>query len=170
MKKLAIMLLALCMMGTASNYTHAQTKIGHLDSAELLQSLPEWQTAQKEVQTFMEMKKKDLEAKQQSLVEDYNKLVEQDNKGLLTPMDKQKKGEELQKRQEALQQDQAKAEDEVANKQMQLTDPLRKKVTDAIAAVAKEKGYNYVIDNSAGVLLYDSPTDDIAAFVKDKLR
>ena len=76
----------------------------------------------------------------------------------------------MQKRQDALQQEQAKAEEELDAKQTTLTDPIRKKVKDAIAAVAKEKGYNYIIDNSAGVLLYDSPTDDISAFVKDKLR
>lgn len=169
MKNLVLTLLFACFMLVANN-SLAQTKIGHLDSAELLQGLPEWQTAQKEVQTFMEMKKKDLAAKNQVLVDDYNKLVEQDNKGLLTPLDKQKKGDEMQKRQDALQQEQAKAEEELDAKQTTLTDPIRKKVKDAIAAVAKEKGYNYIIDNSAGVLLYDSPTDDISAFVKDKLR
>lgn len=169
MKNVALTLLFACFMLTANN-SSAQTKIGHLDSAELLQALPEWQSAQKEVQTFMEMKQKDLETKKQSLIDDYNKLVEQDNKGLLTPLDKQKKGEEIQKRQDALQQEQAKAEDELTVKQNALTDPIRKKVKDAIAAVAKEKGYNYVIDNSAGVLLYDSPSDDLSAFVKDKMR
>lgn len=169
MKNLVLTLLFACFMLVANN-SMAQTKVGHLDFAELLQGLPEWQTAQKEIQTFLEMKKKDLAAKEQSLIDDYNKLLEQDNKGLLTPLDKQKKGEEIQKRQDALQQEQAKAEEELVAKQTTLTTPIRKKASDAIAAVAKEKGYNYIIDNSAGVLLYDSPTDDISAFVKDKLR
>lgn len=169
MKNLVLTLLFACFMLVANNGM-AQTKIGHLDFAELLQGLPEWQTAQKEIQTFLEMKKKDLAAKEQALIDDYNKLLEQDNKGLLTPLDKQKKGDEIQKRQESLQQEGSKAEEELDAKRTTLTDPIRKKANDAIAAVAKEKGYNYIIDNSAGVLLYDSPTDDISAFVKDKLR
>lgn len=46
MKNLVLTLLFACFMLVANN-SMAQTKIGHLDSSELLQGLPEWQTAKR---------------------------------------------------------------------------------------------------------------------------
>ena len=124
--KLSIAMLVLS-AGIVSN-VYAQTKIGHLNSTELLSGLIDWQNAQKELETF------------------------------------------ATKKREALEQQQQLAQQEVLKKEQDLTDPIRKKVTDAIAAVAKEKGYNYVIDTSLGVTLFENPNDDITPFVKDKLR
>lgn len=50
-----------------------------------------------------------------------------------------------------------------------LYEPIIKKAQKAIAEVAIEKGYTYVLDASIGVILYFSPTDNILADVKKKL-
>ena len=47
--------------------------------------------------------------------------------------------------------------------------PVRTKALDAIKAVAKEKGYTYVIDDASNVLLVMPPADDLLPFVKTKL-
>ena len=47
--------------------------------------------------------------------------------------------------------------------------PIREKAMDAIKAVAKEKGYGYVIDNSSNLLLVMPPGDDLLPLVKTKL-
>ena len=166
--KLSIAMLVLS-AGIVSN-VYAQTKIGHLNSTELLSGLIDWQNAQKELETFATKKREALEQQSKVLVDDYNKLVEQDSKGLLPPAEKQRKADDFQKHQTDLEQQQQLAQQEVLKKEQDLTDPIRKKVTDAIAAVAKEKGYNYVIDTSLGVTLFENPNDDITPFVKDKLR
>ena len=47
--------------------------------------------------------------------------------------------------------------------------PIRQKAMDAIKAVAKEKGYTYVLDESQGHILVSPPGDDLLAAVKTKL-
>jgi outer membrane protein len=53
------------------------------------------------------------------------------------------------------------------NKQAQLYQPIYKKVSDAINAVAKEKGYAYVFTSDA--LIVAPPSDDILPLVAAKL-
>jgi outer membrane protein len=53
------------------------------------------------------------------------------------------------------------------NKQQQLFQPLYKKISDAINAVAKEKGYGYVFTSDA--LIVAPPADDILPLVATKL-
>ena len=47
--------------------------------------------------------------------------------------------------------------------------PVRAKALDAIKAVAKEKGYTYVIDEASSSLLVMPPGDDLLPAVKTKL-
>ena len=46
---------------------------------------------------------------------------------------------------------------------------MQAKALDAIKAVAKEKGYGYVIDDTNKALLVAPPGDDLLPFVKTKL-
>jgi len=47
--------------------------------------------------------------------------------------------------------------------------PIIEKARKAIDAVATEKGYTYIFDNSSGVLLFAKDSENIAADVKAKL-
>jgi len=63
--------------------------------------------------------------------------------------------------QEAQEKAQKYAQDKIA--------PIKIKALDAVKAVAKEKGYTYVIDDAASVLLVMPPGDDLLPLVKAKL-
>jgi outer membrane protein len=54
-------------------------------------------------------------------------------------------------------------------KRTELFQPIIKKATDAINGVAKEKGYTYVLDSSAGTILFSTESDDLMPAVKTKL-
>jgi outer membrane protein len=76
---------------------------------------------------------------------------------------------DLQKRIQAFQQD---AQQKVAAKTNELSKPLFDKMRAAVAAVAKEKGYTYVINTAASqddILLVSPPSDDLTTDVKAKL-
>ncbi|MBS1529040.1 MAG: OmpH family outer membrane protein, partial [Bacteroidetes bacterium] len=76
---------------------------------------------------------------------------------------------DLQRRIQAFQQD---AQQKVAAKTNELSKPLFDKLRAAVSAVAKEKGYAYVINTSASqddILLVSPPGDDLSADVKAKL-
>ena len=54
-------------------------------------------------------------------------------------------------------------------KEKELLQPIIDRAKQAIAEVAKENGYTYIFDTSAGTLLYQQDSDDILALVKKKL-
>lgn len=57
----------------------------------------------------------------------------------------------------------------VTKKTNELYEPIVKKAKAAIAEVAKEKGYSYVLDASIGTVWYSQPKDNILQAVKKKL-
>ena len=59
--------------------------------------------------------------------------------------------------------------DQLLKKQQELMAPVLEKVQKAIEAVAKEKGYTYILDAAAGVL-YADPQYDVSDLVRQKLQ
>ena len=90
-------------------------------------------------------------------------------KATMTDAARTAKESELQDMNKRLQDFQTKAQQQVADKSKQLSDPLLLKVRTAIQTVAKEKGYTYVFDTAQTELLVSQPQDDLMPFVKTKL-
>ena len=61
------------------------------------------------------------------------------------------------------------AQEDIGKKQQELYAPIEQKVFTAINAVAKEKGYAYVLDISNGGIPYFGGGDDLTADIKSKL-
>jgi outer membrane protein len=76
---------------------------------------------------------------------------------------------ELQDLQKRIQDYQNNAQQQVDAKTNELSKPLIDKARAAISEVAKEKGYNYVLDSSQIQLLVSPDGDDIMVPVKTKL-
>lgn len=168
MKKIFLGLILFLAISFQTSY--AQTKLGHLDSGAILDVLPEWKSAQKELETFANKLQEALKLKQESLEGDYKKLMARKEKGELPPAEEELKMREFQTRQTGLQDDAAKAQKDVADKEKSLTEPIQKKVLNAIETVAKENGFAYVFDSSVMPgLLFASPNEDVTAVVKKKL-
>ena len=74
--------------------------------------------------------------------------------------------QDLEKR---LQTGQETAQKDFQQKQEDLYTPIIKKATDAVNAVAKEKGYAYVLDISKPTVVYFAGGDDLLPSVKTKL-
>ncbi len=148
----------------------AQTKIGHLKSVDLLGSLNQWKTAQVDLETFAKKIQEQLKTKEKTVVDEYNIFVQKVQNGELTPKQQDEQQQYFQRKQTEMEQDQAKAQQDLMKREDEVTEPVRKKVIDAIKIVAEEKGYQYIIDTSAGATLYASPNEDITAFVKAKLQ
>ncbi|MGI4898414.1 MAG: OmpH family outer membrane protein, partial [Janthinobacterium lividum] len=79
------------------------------------------------------------------------------------------KESELQDMNKRLQDYNTTARQKVDEKTKSLSDPLFAKLRAAIQAVAKEKGYNYVLDTSQTELLVSPDADNLLAAVKAKL-
>ena len=156
--------------GTAS----AQQKFGHINSAELLQAMPEMKSADATFKTFQQQKQTQLEqmdAERQKKINAY-----QEKYKTLSEANKETVGKELQALQTEIQNmvkriggTGQKAQQELQAKRNELYQPVFTKAENAVKAVAKEKGYAYVFDISQpGVVFYDGG-DDLLAAVKAKL-
>jgi outer membrane protein len=61
------------------------------------------------------------------------------------------------------------AEEKVAKKRQALYQPIVEKINTAIKELAKEQGYTYIFDSSAGVLLFAEESDNLIEPLKKKL-
>lgn len=163
MKQVKFLAMTLGLVVASMLGAHAQ-KIGYVDAEGLIFSLPEIQKVQQDLQKYQndsigarfealsaEYKEKDSIFKDPKTAASVKNLLQKDLAALV---------DQLQNWQQyGGQMNQA--------KQAQLMQPLNKKVMDAINAVAKEKGYAYVLNPEA--LMVAPPGDDITIAVAQKL-
>jgi outer membrane protein len=166
MKKVSSLIAVVLIMAIAVP-SFAQQTFGHIDSAALLELMPEKAKAEKDLEAFAipfndELKKMaaELESKMtgfESAQEGMTKLV------------RQTKVTEIQDMQSRIQQFQENAQAEITRKEQEVLGPIVEKARKAIDEVANEKGLTYVFDASLGVLLYMKDSNDVMAEVKVKL-
>jgi outer membrane protein len=167
MKRLiGIAALAVCMVFTGQAQSF---KFGHINSDELIQSLPEFDTATKKLEKF---RKELVNALELMTVELNNKndAYTKESKNL-TDIVKQTKEQELIDLNRRIQDFQTKASEDLQNKQVELFQPIYSKVDKAIKEVGKENGFLYVFDIAKGSLLYfdETKSTNILALTKTKL-
>ncbi|TYP97750.1 periplasmic chaperone for outer membrane proteins Skp [Sphingobacterium allocomposti] len=163
---------AVVVLGTQS--LSAQQKIGHVNADEIFQMTPEFKTANDQLKTLNDTKTKEL----QGMYEEYQKKQNDANEKLRNRSEANKAtvdaelqtlGQELQNIEQRIQEVQRVAQEDLGKKQQELLAPIQTKVMNAINAVAKEKGYAYVLDTSSGSVIYFQGGEDISADVKAKL-
>ncbi|MCF8452934.1 MAG: OmpH family outer membrane protein, partial [Pedobacter sp.] len=148
-------------VGTAN----AQQKFGHINSADLLQAMPEMKTADATFQTFAKAKQTSLElmgAERQKLVTSYEEKYKTLSEANRATLEKELTtlGASIQDLEKRITADQEKAQEELTTKRTEIYQPVFKKAEDAVKAVAKEKGFAYVFDVSQpGVVYFDGGTD-----------
>jgi len=152
----------------------AQQKIGHVSADEIFQATPEFKTAEQQLKDLQEAKAKEYQA----MVEEYQKKLSDAQEKSRNRSEANKEtidaelqvlGQELQAMEQRIQEVQRVAQEDVGKKQQELLTPIQQKVMNAINAVAKEKGYAYVLDISNGNVIYFQGGEDISADVKAKL-
>lgn len=169
MRNLVRFLLVVVMAAGIQTTVKAQAqKLGHVDSSEILQLLPERTTAEKAYQDYVIELEKELHNmgnEYQSKLADY-----QSNQATMSALVKQSKEKELIDLKQRIEDYQSNADIEAQRKQFELMEPLIKKVQDAVNAVGKEQGFTYIFDKSVGAVVYlgDSAID-ITNDVKKKL-
>lgn len=158
----------------AANVAQAQQKLGHINSGELLKSMPEMKTADATFEKFAKAKQTQLEQMDAERQKKMN--VYQEKYKTLSEANKESVGKELETLAKEIQdmekrigETEQKAQEEVKAKQTELYQPIYKKAEVAVKAVAKEKGYAYVFDISQPGVVYFEGGDDILALVKAKL-
>jgi len=158
----------------AGNTVNAQQKFGHINSADLLQSMPEMKTADASFQTYAKAKQTSLElmgAERQKLVVSYEEKYKTISEANRATVEKElmELGANIQDFEKRITDAQEKAQEELTTKRTELYQPVFKKAEDAVKVVAKEKGFAYVFDVSQPGVVYFDGGEDLMAAVKAKL-
>jgi outer membrane protein len=152
----------------------AQQKFGHINSSDLLQSMPEMKLADAAFQTYAKAKQSALEqmdAERQKKIVSYQekyKTLSEANKEILGK-ELETLGKEIQDMEKRITDTEQKSQEELNAKRSEMYQPVFEKAEKAVKAVAKEKGYSYVFDVSQPGVVYFDGGDDILEVVKAKL-
>lgn len=166
MKKIILIAVTAFLLGAAAS-TAQTLKFGHINSADLIQSMPQTRQADSTLKKFGESldgQLKSMTAEYQAKVQNYQSKVDSMPDAIRTT--KQQELQDLGTRIEDFRQT---AQESIQKKKEELYGPILKRAEDSIKDVAKEKGYAYIFDTSAGVVLFAQESDDIMSFVKAKL-
>jgi outer membrane protein len=167
MKKLFKVALVAVGMLFAGSFANAQTKIGHINFNQLIDLMPETKTVTASIQAYQKTfidQLTTMNNEYQTKGQDY-----QSKRATMTDAVRGVKESELQDIQKRMNDYQNNAQQQVDAKRQELGKPLIDKATQAVQAVAKEKGYAYVLDSSQITLLVSPDADDLMATVKLKL-
>jgi outer membrane protein len=165
MKKLKVFVVAVCLLIVA-NETNAQ-KIGYIDAETVLYLMPE--TAK--IDSLVRIYQTDTVGKEfNSLLQtyQYKDSLYRDSAHPMPAAVKEQYGKDLAELSQTLQNWQQIAQEAVQAKQSQLIQPVYKKIYDAISAVAKEKGYTYVLSKESVLIGPDG--DNMLPAVAQKLK
>jgi len=169
MKTKVLLLMFLLAVGTLSVKAQKKTtKIAVINTQEILQLMPEYDSAS----TAMQKKYAEMEEQLKMMMDELqNKQTAlEQQKDSLTPMWKSMRVQEIKDLQSRIQQFQSGAQQELTDYQNKLIAEILKKIQTVVKDVAKENGYTHVIDNSSQVVLYFDDSFDITALVKKKLN
>ncbi|MFA7081745.1 MAG: OmpH family outer membrane protein [Bacteroidales bacterium] len=167
--KRTIQLLILVVAITLSGNSFAQKsiKIGHFSSTDLIKKMPEGDSAQKEMQKYME----ELQGEAESMQKEYQRLVTeyQEKEAQLSAILKDSKQKEIQSVNQRFQEFQQIAENDIQKKQGELMLAITEKIKTAVAEVAKEGKYTYIME-STGILWYAEESEDVTSLISKKLN
>ncbi len=164
----AALLLSSTTFVKAQEQAQGQQRIGHINTASLLQIMPGRDSAQLALEQFAMSLQTDLMEFQQEFqkkVEDYQR-----NEADMPRLMKEHRREELIQMEERIRRYQENAQKELQEKEQELLQPLLEKAQDAIDEVAEEGGFTYILDTSSGAVVFVADTgEDILPIVKKKL-
>jgi outer membrane protein len=171
MKRLSGIVVVLFLLGFVGQDLNAQNlKFGHINSDELIQALPEFDSANAKLEKFRTDLINALELMQVELnnkSDTYNK--ESKN---LTEIVRQTKEQELMDMDRRIKEFQASAQQQLQQKQAELFQPVMAKIDKAIKDVGKENGFVYIFTVGQGsTLVYfdETKSTNVMPLAKAKL-
>ncbi|WP_299106935.1 OmpH family outer membrane protein [uncultured Winogradskyella sp.] len=164
MKNLKTLLFTAVLFIGATSFTSAQGKIAHINKQELIKAMPEYALAQAEIEKLgktyeaeIQGSYKELDAKYKQYNAEAETKTEEEN---MTRM------QEVEGMKQSLGQYQQQAQKQLQEKEFNLLKPIVEKADNAIKAVAKAQGFEYVVDEA---MLIVADGKDLMADVKKQL-
>lgn len=144
----------------------AQVRLGHINSAELLELMPEKTEAVEKTQKLageLQKKMETMSAEYQQKITEYQK-----SQGTMSQAIRQSTESDIMALEERIRQFQVTAQEEIAKEEQRLLQPILDKARTAIENVAKANGFAYIFDTSTGATVYEGG-ENVMPLVKKEL-
>lgn len=150
MKKFKTLFIALALIfgATAFSSVQAQTKVAHIASQELIESMPEYKAAMAQLDKLQQTYDAEIKT---MLTEASNTMKRYQNEAnTKTEEENAKRAQELQATEQSIAQYRQNALKDLQKKEMELLKPIYEKARVSVQKVAREKGFDYVLDSTTG--------------------
>lgn len=146
-------------------------KIGFVSTQKVIDTLPQKDTAEKELAEYAQMYQNQLADMEEELTNLQIELEKESKKPGVSSIRLELLQNNIRKRYEQYQQTESAMNTDLNLKRSQLIAPILKEIKEAVAVVGKAKGYTAVLDNSTEMVLFMSnAADDITdAVIKHML-
>lgn len=163
-KVLKLTLAVVCVMFSSSLFAQ---KIGYIDTQSVFASMQETKDAYAQLESYA----KDLQAQAETIQVEYNNKYQEYQKTAesMTDAVRQLKEKELTDLITRIQEFQQVAQQDLQNKENELTTPIYEKLQTALDEVAKAGGYTIVLPIGALIYFDAATVKDLAPEVKSKL-
>ena len=151
--------LALGIVASAAFADEAVTKIATVDIQKALQTVEAGKKAKGQLEKEFNSKKKMLDDEQKAIV----KLEAEFKKQTMVLNDeaKEKKFGELQERKMKFQQQLMRSQQEIQQKEGELTAPIVKNLKETVKELAAKKNYSMVLDKNEQTVIFSQEKDDL---------
>ncbi len=146
MKNLKSLVLATALFLGATSLISAQSKVAHINKQELVKAMPEYKTAQADIEKLGKSYETDIQASAKEL-QDKMKLYDA-QAASQTDTENQKRVQEVETMRQSIIQYQSQAQQDMQQKEVTLLKPIVEKADAAIKKVAKSQGFQYVLDSA----------------------
>ena len=167
MKHLKNLLLTTAIILVSSFNAQAQSKVAHINTQELVESMPEMKSAKSELEKLAKTYETDIQAMATEL---QNKIKQYDaESSTKTDEENGKRLQEVQSMEQSIRQYQAQAQQDLQKKELDLLKPITEKAKNAILKVGNTQGFDYILDSSQGQGVIMANGKDLLADVKSEL-
>ena len=167
MKHLKSLLLAATLILSASLTLQAQSKVAHINTQELVESMPDMKSAKSELEKLAMTYETDIQAMATEL---QNKITQYDaESSTKTDEENGKRLQEVQSMEQSIRQYQAQAQQDLQKKELDLLRPITEKAKNAILKVGNAQGFDYVLDSSQGQGVIMANGKDLLTDVRTEL-
>jgi outer membrane protein len=167
MKHLKNLFLSAAIIMLCSFSLQAQSKVAHVNTQELVESMPEMQNAKSELEKLAKTYETDIQAMATEL---QNKIKQYDaESSTKTDEENGKRLQEVQGMEQSIRQYQAQAQQDLQKKELELLKPITEKAKNAILKVGNDQGFDYVLDSSQGQGVIMANGKNLLADIKSEL-
>ncbi|MEM9846330.1 MAG: OmpH family outer membrane protein [Bacteroidota bacterium] len=157
----------LCLAVFALSFSVQAQKFGYVNTNKILEELPAVKQADANIAALQKQLESKYQKDVQALQTMYAEVQQKVQSGVLSPKQQQEEEAKLMAKQEELRKFEVESQGKLSNKRTELVQPILDDVNEAIQAVGKEGGYQFIFDEQ--VLLYKESAQDVTDKVRAKL-